>query len=401
MGTKKEQTLYEGLVEKGHSRRDFIKFCGIMGSMLGLQQSGVAQIAHAFETKKKLPVIWYHFQECTCCSESFIRASHPIVENILFDLIALEYDDTLMAASGANAEWVREEAIKKNYGEYIMVVEGAIPLGSGGYCTIAGKSAKQVFDEGAKGAKAIIAWGNCASSGCIQAAKPNPTGAMPVHKLNPGKPVINVQGCPPIGDVMAGIITYVVTFDKLPELDNMGRPKVFYARRIHDTCYRRPCYDAGLFVESFDDENAKKGYCLYKMGCKGPNTYNSCAIIKWNNNVSYPIQSGHGCIGCAEPNFWDNEPLYSTLPNIVGFGIETTATQIGVALGAIALGGVAAHAVATNILKRKLIDNSTNDISLNVEESQEAQSALLNKIDKLNNKLDNLEQKINPNSNNN
>ena len=260
MGTKKEQTLYEGLIEKGHSRRDFLKFCGVMGGMLGLEKSGVAQIAHAFETKKKLPVIWYHFQECTCCSESFIRASHPIVENILFDLIALEYDDTLMAAAGTNAEDLRAEAIKKNYGEYLMVVEGAVPLGNAGYCTIAGKSAKQVFDEGAKGAKAIIAWGNCASSGCIQAAKPNPTGAMPVHKLHPGKTVINVQGCPPIGDVMAGIITYVVTFDKFPELDNMGRPKVFYGRRIHDTCYRRPCYDAGLFVGSFDDENAKKGY---------------------------------------------------------------------------------------------------------------------------------------------
>ena len=401
MGTKKEQTLYEGLIEKGHSRRDFLKFCGVMGGMLGLEKSGVAQIAHAFETKKKLPVIWYHFQECTCCSESFIRASHPIVENILFDLIALEYDDTLMAAAGTNAEDLRAEAIKKNYGEYLMVVEGAVPLGNAGYCTIAGKSAKQVFDEGAKGAKAIIAWGNCASSGCIQAAKPNSTGAMPVHKLHPGKTVINVQGCPPIGDVMAGIITYVVTFDKFPELDNMGRPKVFYGRRIHDTCYRRPCYDAGLFVESFDDENAKKGYCLYKMGCKGPNTYNSCAIIKWNNNVSYPIQSGHGCIGCAEPNFWDNEPLYTTLPNIRGIGIETTATEIGAALGGVALVGVVAHAVATNIMKRKLIDNRTNDISLNVEEAQEAQSALFKKIDNLNTKIDNLEQQINSNSNNN
>ena len=73
--------------------------------------------------------------------------------------------------------------------------------------------------------------------------------------------------------------------------------KEFYGRRVHDTCYRRPNYDAGLFVESWDDENARKGYCLYKMGCKGPVTYNSCSVVKWNEGTSYPIQSGHGCIG--------------------------------------------------------------------------------------------------------
>lgn len=105
-------------------------------------------------------------------------------------------------------------------------MEGSIPLGNPGYCTIAGHSAKQVFDEAAHGASAIIAWGNCASSGCIQGAYPNPTDTKPVHKIISGKPVINVQGCPPIADVMAGVITYILTFDRLPELDNMGRPSL-------------------------------------------------------------------------------------------------------------------------------------------------------------------------------
>ncbi len=82
---------------------------------------------------------------------------------------------------------------------------------------------------------------------------------------------------------------------------------------MHDTCYRRPNYDAGLFVESWDDENARKGYCLYKMGCKGPVTYNACSVVKWNEGTSYPIQSGHGCIGCSEEGFWDNGPFYQHL----------------------------------------------------------------------------------------
>ena len=168
----------------------------------------------------------------------------------------------------------------------------------------------QILEETAAGAKAIIAWGNCASYGCVQAAKPNPTDATPIHKLISGKPLIKVPGCPPIAEVMAGTIVHLLTFDRIPELDSQGRPKAFYSRRIHDTCYRRPNYDAGLFVESFDDENAKRGYCLYKMGCRGPVTYNSCAVIKWNNGVSFPIQSGHGCIGCSEINFWDNVAFY-------------------------------------------------------------------------------------------
>ena len=211
-----------------------------MGAMLGLHQTGIAQVVNALQTKPRKPVLWFHFQECTCCSESFLRSSHPLVGQILLEMISLDYSDTLMAASGFQAEEVRTRSMKENWGKYIMIVEGSIPLGNPGYCTIAGHSAKQVFDEAAHGASAIIAWGNCASSGCIQGAYPNPTDTKPVHKIISGKPVINVQGCPPIADVMAGVITYILTFDRLPELDNMGRPVSFYGRRIHDTCYRRP-----------------------------------------------------------------------------------------------------------------------------------------------------------------
>ena len=112
--------------------------------------------------------------------------------------------------------------------------------------------------------------------------------------------MINVPGCPPIADVMMGVVTHLLVLGQVPALDSQGRPKEFYGRRVHDTCYRRPNYDAGLFVESWDDENARKGYCLYKMGCKGPVTYNACSVVKWNEGTSYPIQSGHGCIGCSE-----------------------------------------------------------------------------------------------------
>ena len=184
---------------------------------------------------------------------------------------------------------------------------------------------------------------------------PNPTGATPIHKLI-NKPVINVPGCPPIADVMTGVVTHVLVLGRGPELDSQGRPREFYSRRVHDTCYRRAYYDAGLFVESWDDDKARKGYCLYKMGCRGPVTYNACSVTKWNGGVSYPIQSGHGCIGCSEAGFWDNEPFYQHLASFPGFGIESTADTIGTALGVGAVAGVAAHAITTNIRKRKLIE---------------------------------------------
>lgn len=349
-------TIWQEMQTRGVSRRDFMKFCTWMAAYMGLETSGVAQIASALEKKRRIPIVWLHFQECTCCSESFIRSSHPIVADIILDKVSLDYTETLQAAAGHQAEENLHRTMKESYGEYILMVEGSVPMEADGvYCCIGGRSAKQILEEAAAGAKAIVAWGNCACSGCVQSANPNPTGAKPVNALVKNKPIINVQGCPPIAEVMAGTVVHLLTFERIPQLDALGRPKAFYSRRVHDTCYRRPYYDAGLFVETFDDENAKRGYCLYKVGCRGPTTYNSCGIIRWNNGTSYPIQSGHGCIGCSEAGFWDQGPFYKRLAGFPGFGIETTADKIGLGLGVATVAGIAGHAAMTNIRKRKTI----------------------------------------------
>jgi len=353
---RRQPTYFEEAARKGYSRRDFMKFVTMMTAFMGLEQSAIGQVAKAMQASPRVPVIWLHFQECTCCSESFIRSSHPMVADILLDQISLDYSETLMAASGFQAEEAMKNTMTKYKGEYILCVEGSVPMGADGvYCMIGGKTSLQILEEVAENAKAVIAWGSCASNGCVQSAKPNPTEATPIHKLLKGKPLIKVPGCPPIGEVMAGVIVHLVTFGRIPELDRLGRPKAFYSKRVHDTCYRRPFYDAGLFVETFDDESAKKGYCLYKVGCKGPSTYNACGVMKWNNGTSYPIQSGHGCIGCSEENYWDNGRLYGRASNFPGFGIEADADTVGkVALAATGV-AVAAHVVATNVRKHKLI----------------------------------------------
>ncbi|HHL71383.1 MAG TPA: [Ni/Fe] hydrogenase small subunit [Bacteroidetes bacterium] len=349
-------TIQEIMLAKGYTRRDFLRFCSYAATLAGIEASGLATVVRAFEQKPRPPVIWLHFQECTCCSESFIRSSHPIVADILFDYLSLDYTETLQAAAGHQAEKCRLDTMKNYSGKYILLVEGSVPMKDDGvYCMIGGESAESILRESAEGAAAVIAWGSCASNGCVQSANPNPTNATPIHKII-HKPVINVPGCPPIGDVMTAVVTHILVYGSMPELDSQGRPREFYGRRVHDTCYRRPYYDAGLFVESWDDENARKGYCLYKMGCRGPVTYNACSVTRWNEATSYPIQSGHGCIGCSENGFWDNGPFYQHLANFPGFGIETTADTIGTVVGIGAAAGVAAHAIATNIRKKKLIE---------------------------------------------
>jgi hydrogenase small subunit len=346
------ETFYDVIRRQGISRRSFSKFCSLTAASLGLGPSFAPRIAHAMETKPRIPVLWMHGLECTCCSESFIRSAHPLVKDVVLSMISLDYDDTLMAAAGKDAEAILDEVREKYKGNFILAVEGNPPLNEDGmYCINAGRPFVDRLKEVAADCKFIISWGSCASWGCVQAAKPNPTQATPIHKVITDKPIVKVPGCPPIAEVMTGVVSYVLTFDKLPTLDRQGRPAMFYGQRIHDKCYRRPHFDAGQFVENFDDEGAHKGYCLYKMGCRGPTTYNACSTIRWNDGVSFPIQSGHGCIGCSEDAFWDNGPFYERLGSIHTLGIEQNADTIGTTAAGVIGASIAAHA-GLSALKR-------------------------------------------------
>jgi hydrogenase small subunit len=349
------ETSYEVMRRQGISRRSFLKFCSLTAASLGLGEAGAQEVAKALETKPRTPVIWLEGLECTCCSESFIRSAHPLAKDIVLSMLSLDYHMTLSAAAGEQLRANAHETMKKYKGNYILAVEGNPPLADDGVsCIYYGRPFVDVLKEYAKDAMAIVSWGSCASWGCVQAAKPNPTQATPIHKVIFDKPIIKVPGCPPIAEVMTGVVTYILTFGKLPDVDAQGRPKMFYSQRVHDKCYRRPNFDAGQFVERFDDEGARKGYCLYKVGCKGPVTYNACSATRWNEGLSFPIQSGHGCIGCSEEDFWDKGSFYDHLttiraPGLSNLGIEGTATQFGVTALAAAGVGIAAHAALSAV----------------------------------------------------
>jgi hydrogenase small subunit len=342
-------TLATYLEKRGVSRRDFLAFCAEMTAILGVGSMMTPKVAAALAAQKRPSVIWLQLQECTGCVESVLRTSEPTIGDLVLDVVSLDYQHTLMAAAGHQVE----DALKKAMaaGDYLLIVTGSVPLNDGGiYLTIGGRTAKDILEEAGQRAKAVIAVGACAHWGSVQAARPNPTGAVGVSEIIKHKPVVNIAGCPPIGDVVTATIVHYLTFGAVPALDYDGRPMFAYGARIHDQCPRRANFDAGQYVEAFDDAAARKGWCLYHVGCKGPATFSPCPIFLWNTGTSWPIGAGHPCIGCTERHFWDTmTPFYGRLPDVAGFGVERYADTLGAALAIGAAAGVATHAIATGV----------------------------------------------------
>jgi len=337
---------------RGISRREFIKFCTATTAALALPMSFIPKVAQALEGQRP-PVIWVEYQSCSGDSEAFLRANAPTAGEIILETISLEYSEVVMAAAGHLAEDAKHNAMKKHAGKYILIVEGSIPEGAGGgYCVTGGVSAVDSCKELVKNAAATICVGSCSSFGGIPAAAPNPTDAISVMDLCPGAPIINLPGCPVNATNLTATIVHYLTFNKLPATDRLGRPKFAYGKRIHDNCERRSHFDAGQYAEGFGDAGHRQGWCLYKLGCKGPETFHNCPTVRYNDGLSWPIMSGHGCIGCSEPEFWDTmSPFYRRLPNVPGFGVEANADQIGIGLAAATAAAFAAHGVVSAVRK--------------------------------------------------
>jgi hydrogenase small subunit len=309
-----------------------------MTALLALPDYLTPEIVRALETKARPVLIWREFQDCAGNTESMLRSSHPDIAEIVLDLLSLEYHETIMAGSGKAAEAVIDRVRREKKGQYIAIVEGAIPTGSNAaYCTIGGKTAEQLVTELARDAALTIAVGACAWDGGFVAL--GPTGGKGLSAVVPGVPVINLGGCPHNPANTAAVIVHYLTFGEAPALDQYGRPLFAYGHIIHDQCERRAHFDAGRFVERWGDEGHRNGWCLYKMGCKGPAATFNCPIVRWNDATNWPIGAGHGCIACASPTFWSTmSPFYERLPNIQLFGVDASAQTIGL----IAVAGVAA-----------------------------------------------------------
>ena len=96
-------SLSQELEQRGVSRRDFLGFCASMATIMGLP-GAVTAIAAAVENENRPILVWLEFQDCAGNTESFLRASHPTVADLILDTISLNYHETLMAAAGSQAE---------------------------------------------------------------------------------------------------------------------------------------------------------------------------------------------------------------------------------------------------------------------------------------------------------
>ncbi len=343
----------EALEFQGIKRRDFLKFCGATAAFLGLSDLYIPKIARAIEkASKRQPVVWLNFASDTGCTEALIKATYPNTAEIVLDILSVDYNETIMAAAGKQAEEILEKSKKE--GGYILIIEGGVPTKKG-HGMIAGKEMIDILKDFSGPAVAILAVGSCATFGGVPSAKPNPSEIVGVteaiKRVGVNKPVVNLDLCPVNVEYLIGVVVNYLLLGKLPELDSFGRPKMFYGQCIHDNCERRAHFDAGRFVEQFGSNEEALGYCLYKMGCKGPMTYSACPKILYNDRISWCIKAGAPCIGCAEHGWPDKfAGFYERLPDvkIPGIaGVETTADKIGAIAGVATAAGIAVHAIAT------------------------------------------------------
>ncbi len=360
-----DDSLYAALVERGVSRRSFLKFSAAMAGALALPASYAPRIAAAVEIAPRIPVIWLEGQDCAGNTEAFLRASHPTTAELVLDILSVDYHETLMVAAGQQAEEARLATMEKFPNGYIAVVEGSVPIADGGvYCTIGGRAFSDTVRQVCEGAMATISVGTCAFDGGLPAAAGGPTGAVGASAAVPKAKVINLPGCPMNVQNFTATIVHKLTFGEWPALDAMGRPLFAYGQLIHDQCERRAHFDRGEYVMAWGDQGARNGWCLYKMGCKGPETLANCPTARFNDGTSWPVKSGHGCVGCTMPGFWDAmSPFYRRLPAPTPFPSDVTVDQVGIVL----VGGVAAlsaaHGVASYTRKRRMDAKAAAGIS--------------------------------------
>ncbi len=295
------------------TRRRFLELCALMASALCLPPRYADRIARALAENERPPLVWLEFQDCAGNTESLLRATQPTLDDLLLEVLSVEYHETLMVPAGGIAEAMLERVLEDHDGSYFCVVEGAIPTGAGGaYCCINGRTALEIARETCRGALAVLAVGSCAYDGGLPAAEPNPTGATGVAEAVPGLDnLVCLPGCPVNVVNVTATLVHFLTFGDLPLRDETGRPNFAYGDKIHRHCERREHHDAGRFAEAWGDLGHRSGWCLRKLGCRGPQAFHNCPTERWNEGTSWPVAAGHNCIACSEAGFWDKfSPFY-------------------------------------------------------------------------------------------
>ena len=353
------------LASRGVTRRSFMKLCAGIAAAAGLSQLAVPRVAQALEesvigaTSGNLyPVIWIEGASCTGCTESFAQVETPDVASVVLDMISLNYSETLSAAAGHSVEEAKAQTIAA--GNYILIYEGAVlEAFDGNALRVAGETGITALVEAAESANAVVAVGSCAVNGGWMAAAPNPAQALGVQqylkKVGVATPVVNVPGCPVNPEwVMSVLVDVVVMKDMdllVNRLNEFNMPGDLFNQTIHDNCERRGHFENGEFVYEFGSKEEEMGYCLYPVGCKGPQTRALCGVTLWNNRRSWCVQSGAPCIGCCEANpnnpgdNWAevNTPFYKRMRDLRIGPLSLQPTTIAVTITGIVAAALVVH----------------------------------------------------------
>lgn len=301
----KNQLSFENLEEAMESfdmNQEFNQWVSMITATMNLHPGFEEVVKEGVTQLNKIPIIWLELADCSGNSEGFIKSSHPKIDDLILKYISLDYHELLMVGSGDQSETVLDDIIKYDSGKYVLIVEGAVPLGlDGKFLRIGtkGETGHALLKRVAQNAAAVIAVGSCAYDGGVVAAAPNPTGAVGVSEALGRSDIINLPGCPVNPINIVGTLLHFMMFEEFPKLDEKNRPIWAYGTIVHDNCERRGHFDLGEFVLEWGDEGAKKGWCLFMMGCKGPYAQMNCAQVKFNEGTSWPVQAGHGCFACG------------------------------------------------------------------------------------------------------
>lgn len=302
-------SLQDRLEARGFTRRDFLKYCGSLAVMLGLSQAAAPQVAEALvtgaESGRLLPVLWMEGGSCSGCTEALAQTNTPDIPELVLETISLNYCETLSAAAGHSMEQARKDTIEA--GGYVLIYEGAVPTAfDGNVLTVGGEKGIDSLAETAEHADAVIALGSCACDGGWMAARPNDAHAMGVQKYLADRgietPVVNIPCCPANPEWLVAVIVEYALMGRLPELNAKNEPVQMFNQTVHDNCPRRGHFENGEFVYRFGSAEEAKGYCLYPLGCRGPQTFTNCPITRWNRSISWCVEAGAPCIGCGSIN---------------------------------------------------------------------------------------------------
>jgi len=286
------------------TRRELMK----LGGLLAVGASLPARTAKVFaDGAQKLltttRIVWIQAQSCTGDSVSLLNSVDPDPVDLLTRFISLVAHQTIGAAQGQTFMDALDKA--REQGEYILVIEGSIPLDMPEACVIGDSTVESLLVRLIPRAKAVVAVGTCAAFGGLPAAEGNQTGAgsvsqlMTRHQLPIQGRLINCPSCPTHPKCLIGTLAYVAA-KGYPQVDpELLTPTTFYGHSTHDECPRYHYYERKIFAKYLGDQHG----CLFELGCLGPISYTECPHRQWNTGVNWCIRASAPCIGCSSPHF--------------------------------------------------------------------------------------------------